>query len=288
MKLNAWNMSDGTVHIHAAGCNHKPGSGRGGPQRQDQVEFGKVNWTSQEAFGFDYWNNGILEENEADSGPGSFDVFQDMEFKPCVDLPVHEQSFADHVLAGLPPVRWNGVKVTHDEVRHYSDGDSIAVVDGSREDCPNCNPKENEVAQNKAPRGKATGGNATKETLGKAPGEVPAPTAHLATKGHAIDGKCRCGCGQVVGKGSTFKQGHDARWISNLVAKVVSGDLTEAHAAKETGEVSSNLKVKLEKAVTLAKAKAEKSRLAAEAKAAAKVAAEQAAAAKAAEGAAEK
>lgn len=87
-RLNAWNMSDGSVEIHAVGCSHKPGSGRNAKARfQDQVEFGKTEWTSQFAFAHDYWDNGILEEHEAENGVGSFDVFVEMEFKPCVKLP---------------------------------------------------------------------------------------------------------------------------------------------------------------------------------------------------------
>lgn len=90
MKLNAWNMSDGTVEIHAVGCNHRPNSRtrRTGHFQQDQVEFGKTDWASQYDFAHDYWDNGILEEHEAENGVGSFDVMQEMEFKPCVTIPV--------------------------------------------------------------------------------------------------------------------------------------------------------------------------------------------------------
>jgi len=97
MKLNAWNMTDGTVAIHEATCKHrKPAkSGGKGPWQQDQVEFGRdpdaTDWTSKEAFAFDYWNNGILEEYEGEHGEGSFEVFQGMDFKPCCDeLPTNE------------------------------------------------------------------------------------------------------------------------------------------------------------------------------------------------------
>src|ERR1700761_5196569 len=79
MKLLAWNMSSGMVEIHKAGCSHNPNSGRGRYAKQEQVEFGETAWTSQEAFGRDYWNNGILEEHEAEHGEGSFDVLQEMD-----------------------------------------------------------------------------------------------------------------------------------------------------------------------------------------------------------------
>jgi hypothetical protein len=83
MRLNAWNMSSGTVEIHAAGCSHNPESGRSKYAKQSQVEFGKADWTSKYAFAHDYWNNGILDEYEAENGEGTFDVMQEMDFKPC-------------------------------------------------------------------------------------------------------------------------------------------------------------------------------------------------------------
>lgn len=85
MKLKAWNMSSGEVEIHAATCSDKPGkrAGRGGHWAQDQVEFGKTDWPTKFDFMYDYWNNGILEEHEAEYGVGSFDVAQGMDWKPC-------------------------------------------------------------------------------------------------------------------------------------------------------------------------------------------------------------
>lgn len=83
MKLNAWNMSNGEVEIHAVGCSHKPGSGRSKSQFQDQVEFGQIDYPTKFDFAHDYWDNGILEESEAENGVGSFDVFAEMDFKPC-------------------------------------------------------------------------------------------------------------------------------------------------------------------------------------------------------------
>ena len=86
MFLKAWNMSDGTVHIHEARCGHRRPQKTGRPPwQQEQVEFGKVDWTSKEAFCFDYWNNGILEEYEREHGELSFDIWQGMEWKPCTD-----------------------------------------------------------------------------------------------------------------------------------------------------------------------------------------------------------
>lgn len=86
MYLKAWNMSDGNVHIHEARCKHRRPTRTGNPPfMQEQVEFGKTDWPSKEAFCFDYWNNGILEEYEHEHGEGSFDIWQCMEWKPCTD-----------------------------------------------------------------------------------------------------------------------------------------------------------------------------------------------------------
>jgi hypothetical protein len=79
MRLFAWNISDGTVHIHEYRCGHRK------PQNQEKIEFGRVDWGSKEAFCFDYWNNGILEEYEREHGEFSFDIWQGMEWKPCTD-----------------------------------------------------------------------------------------------------------------------------------------------------------------------------------------------------------
>lgn len=89
MKLIAFNVSDGTVEIHKAGCADIKRGNKGRFRRSDQVEFGTTDWPTQYAFAYDYWDNGILAENEAENGEGSFDVFQEMDFKPCCDaLPV--------------------------------------------------------------------------------------------------------------------------------------------------------------------------------------------------------
>jgi hypothetical protein len=86
MRLFAWNMTDGTVHIHEARCGHRRPQKTGRPPlQQEQVEFGKVDWGSKESFCFDYWNNGILEEYEREHGEFSFDIWQNMEWKPCTD-----------------------------------------------------------------------------------------------------------------------------------------------------------------------------------------------------------
>jgi len=87
MYLKAWNLSSGEVEIHAADCadTQRIKSRRKSPFPQDQVEFGKTDWSSKEAFCFDYWNNGILEEYEAEHGELSFDIWQCMDFKPCCD-----------------------------------------------------------------------------------------------------------------------------------------------------------------------------------------------------------
>jgi hypothetical protein len=97
MKLIAFNVSDGTVEIHEATCadikrgDRKRGSHqRSAHWRSDQVEFGKIDWPTKYDFCFDYWNNGILEEHEAENGPGSFDVWQGMDFKPCCNALPHD------------------------------------------------------------------------------------------------------------------------------------------------------------------------------------------------------
>lgn len=102
MKLIAFNVSDGTVEIHEATCadvkrgDRKRGSHqRSAHWRSDQVEFGKIDWPTKYAFMYDYWNNGILDEYEDENGPGSFDVWQEMDWKPCTsELPTRETETA--------------------------------------------------------------------------------------------------------------------------------------------------------------------------------------------------
>jgi len=85
MKLIAFNTSSGEVEIHKAGCADikRMNKTRKGHWRSDQVEFGKTDWASKYAFAYDYWDNGILEEHEAEHGVGSFDVMAEMDFQPC-------------------------------------------------------------------------------------------------------------------------------------------------------------------------------------------------------------
>lgn len=205
-KLNAWNMSDGTVQVHAVGCQHKPGSGKSKAVQQDQVEFGKAEWFSQEDFARDYWDNGILAEYEADNGEGSFDVFAEMDFKPCVTIPTATNNQKENEMSATDPGEHAGAKTT-----------------------------------------KAAAKKDVKALPGKAPNEVPPPRS---PKSKALPGgKCRCGCGREVGRTSTFAQGHDAKFVSALLAKVQSGGMTQADAVKETAEVSDALKGKMEKAL---------------------------------------
>ena len=49
---------------------------------------------------------------------------------------------------------------------------------------------------------------------------------------------CRCGCGGMVAGRSTFKQGHDAKWASQLKAAVREGSMSRADALVKAGEVS--------------------------------------------------
>ena len=93
MKLEAFNVSDGTVEIHKAGCADIKRNNKGSYRRSDKVEFGKVDWPTKYAFMYDYWNNGILEEYEAEHGEGSFDVAAEMDWKPCTsELPYGTRS----------------------------------------------------------------------------------------------------------------------------------------------------------------------------------------------------
>src|ERR1700751_3363226 len=85
MKLVAFNLSNGEVEIHKAGCADIKRNARKRGNRQDQVEFGKIDWATKYDFCHDYWDNGILEEHEAEWGPGTFDVTQSMVFEPCCD-----------------------------------------------------------------------------------------------------------------------------------------------------------------------------------------------------------
>ena len=93
MKLIAFNTSSGEVEIHKAGCADikRMNKTRKGHWRSDQVEFGQTDWASKYEFAYDYWNNGILEEYEAEHGEGSFDVMAEMDFQPCTRaLPEHK------------------------------------------------------------------------------------------------------------------------------------------------------------------------------------------------------
>ena len=60
---------------------------------------------------------------------------------------------------------------------------------------------------------------------------------------------CKCGCGQTTGKGSLFRQGHDARMVSNLVALVDKGETTRDEAIKAAGAISEPLKGKTVRAL---------------------------------------
>ena len=52
-----------------------------------------MDWPTKYAFMYDYWNNGILEEHEAEHGEGSFDVAAEMDWKPCTsELPYGTRS----------------------------------------------------------------------------------------------------------------------------------------------------------------------------------------------------
>lgn len=83
---------------------------------------------------------------------------------------------------------------------------------------------------------------------------------------------CRCGCGQPVKK--DYRQGHDARHVSNLVLAAVTGQVTYEAAIKDL-DAQARLITKFERAYNNAQDKAAKDRADAKAaKAAAKAKAE--------------
>jgi hypothetical protein len=90
------------------------------------------------------------------------------------------------------------------------------------------------------------------------------PSPAKAVKAPPATHPCACGCG-ALSKGS-YRPGHDARHVSQLVARVVAGDLTEMAAVKQLK--SDALRSKLTKSVGIHKARADAK--AAKAKAAAK------------------
>lgn len=85
MLLKAWDMSDGTTVIHDATCKHrKPMKTGKAPTAVELVADGKQDFLSKEAFATDYWAG-------ADSKPKDGNIFEGMDFKPCVDtLPERE------------------------------------------------------------------------------------------------------------------------------------------------------------------------------------------------------
>jgi hypothetical protein len=44
------------------------------------------------------------------------------------------------------------------------------------------------------------------------------------------NGFCNCGCGQTIGKKSKFAQGHDARFVSELVTNYLAADKNSGQA----------------------------------------------------------
>jgi hypothetical protein len=138
MRLNAWNMSDGTVQVHKAGCNHKPGSGRNAHYQQDQVEFSQIDWPTKYAFAHDYWDNGILEESEHELGIGSFDVFAEMDFKPCTkSLPVGSAPVAEAEVPATKTAKKSGSNAVRAEVREVLFNSITTAIAGMRADVEN-------------------------------------------------------------------------------------------------------------------------------------------------------
>jgi hypothetical protein len=135
MKLEAFNKSDGTVEIHKAGCadvkrNNKR---RGGHFRQDQVEFGNIDYPTKYAFAYDYWNNGILEEHEAEFGP--MDVMVEMDFQPCT-ADLREGSRAEHLGEAEPAKPKTKLEVRR-EVREVLYNSMMKDLEGMKADVEN-------------------------------------------------------------------------------------------------------------------------------------------------------
>jgi len=121
-------------------------------------------------------------------------------------------------------------------------------------------------------------------TMAAKPAKTPKPAkAEKDEKPVVVPVNCKCGCGEVTGKGSLFRQGHDARLVSKLASKVAKGETTREDAIKSLQPVSAKLAAKLIKALDNAAAKAVKVVEIAAAKA--KVAGEKAAKAEAAKAA---
>lgn len=144
-------------------------------------------------------------------------------------------------------------RITHDEVRHSSDGDAIAVIDGTREDCANCTPRCSVCG---LPNPLGTDSHESSENCcgdpecGACNGGNGGPAGHLDKQSaRSLDGTCRCGCGQKVGKRSIFRQGHDAKMVSKLVERVRSGDLAPDMAIGAAALVSDALAYKTRRAV---------------------------------------
>lgn len=74
-----------------------------------------------------------------------------------------------------------------------------------------------------------------------------APPKRSKSLSAAGKGDCKCGCGEKTG-GGLYRPGHDARHVSQLVAKVKAGDLALHDAVEEVAH-SQKLQDKLRKAV---------------------------------------
>lgn len=104
---------------------------------------------------------------------------------------------------------------TREEVRHHSDGDSIAVI----------------------------------TELVPAPEPAPAP----APKPAPAKATCHDGCGLPVNRGKLYRQGHDARHVKQLFAEIVAGaDLDDTiaklvHAPRLQAKLTEQVKRRIEK-----------------------------------------
>jgi hypothetical protein len=61
---------------------------------------------------------------------------------------------------------------------------------------------------------------------------------------------CHCGCGQPTK--SKFAQGHDARFVSQLVGRFKAGELTRAQALAQATKVSERLGAKATRSLEIA------------------------------------
>ncbi|HUN38425.1 MAG TPA: hypothetical protein VMU95_41070 [Trebonia sp.] len=161
---------------------------------------------------------------------------------------------------------WFGGVASRFWARPVTDADRIAAGVSVADTCDECFAPEGEEHEEYC---SSTDTEETAMATKPAKTEKPAKTP----KPELVPVQCQCGCGQVTGKGSLFRQGHDARMVSNLVALVGKGETSRDEAIKAAAKISEPLKAKTTRALDNAQARADKAAAAKQAKAAAKDAA---------------